>query len=181
MEELLNSPEGISRAIQLILAPAVMLSACALLVNGLTSRAAAINDRLRTMNRERLELIRNYSSLALSGERLAEIDYQLPHLRHRLLVSHRALFAAYSAILIFVSDMLLIALAALTRSVLVALLALVVFLLATVTLGLAALFTIQEVRTSLRSILFEVDRVAGLEVEKKTAEPGNQYETGHIL
>ena len=180
MEELFKSPESISRTIQLILAPAVMVSACALLVGGLSTRSNIINDRLRSLNRERLEVLRNYTNLALAGERLSEIDYQLPDLRRRLLVSNRALLAAYSAILIFVSDMLLIAVAALTGSVLIAIIALVVFLTATATLGLAAVFTILEVRSSVRSVLFEVDRVSSLAVEMKMAGPGDQFETGRI-
>jgi hypothetical protein len=180
MEELFRSPESISRTIMLILAPAVMISACCLLVGGLSTRTNIINDRLRALNRERLDLIRNFANLALSAERLAEIDYQLPDLRRRLLVSNRALLAAYSAILIFVSDMLLIALAALTGSVLIAIIALVIFLTATTALGLAAIFTIQEVRSSMRAVLFEVDRVSGLAVEMKEAGTGHQFEAGRV-
>ena len=180
MEELFKSPESISRTIQLILAPAVMVSACALLVGGLSTRTNIINDRLRALNRERLEVLRNYTNLVLAEERLSEIDYQLPDLRRRLLVSNRALLAAYSAILIFVGDMLLIALAALTGSVLIAIIALVVFLTATSTLGLAAVFTIQEVRNSVRSVLFEVDRVSGLAVEMKATAPGNKFQAEKI-
>ena len=180
MEELFKSPESISRTIQLIIAPAVMVSACCLLVGGLSTRTNTINDRLRALNRERLDLIRNFANLALSAERLAEIDYQLPDVRRRLLVSNRALLAAYSAIFIFVGDLLLIALAALTGSVLIAIIALAVFLTATATLGLAALFTIQEVRSSVHSVLFEVDRVSGLVVEMKPPASGEHFKAGRI-
>lgn len=167
MEELFSSAETVSRTIQLILAPTVMVSACGLLVSGLSSRASFINDRLRNLNKERLDLLRSFHNLPLSRERLNEIDFQLPEMCQRLKIAHNAILAVYSAILIFVFDMLLIAVAALTASVLTAILALGVFLIATATLGLAAFFTIREVRLSLRSILYEVDQVSALMVEMK--------------
>jgi uncharacterized membrane protein YphA (DoxX/SURF4 family) len=46
------------RTIQLILAPVVMVTACAILLAGLLSRFAALNDRLRLLARERLDLLR---------------------------------------------------------------------------------------------------------------------------
>jgi hypothetical protein len=105
------SAATIAQTIQLILAPVVMVTACAILVGGIVSHYAAINDRLRTLTRERLDLLRGpngaLSSAFTSGdafrtERLQEIDRQVPHLARRLDLIHHALLAVYGAILIFV-------------------------------------------------------------------------------
>src|SRR5579859_706139 len=54
------SVEAITRMIQLILAPVVLVSACAIFVGGLLSHYEAINARMRSMARERLELVRSF-------------------------------------------------------------------------------------------------------------------------
>ncbi len=165
MEELFKSAENVTRIIQLILAPAVIISACAIIVGGLVSRAAAINDRIRIMNRERLDLLRQDTNRLLAKERLREIDQQLPDLLQRLQLSHRAVMATYCAILVLIGDMLLIAIAAVTNSVAVGWLALVVFLAGAATLALAMVLTIRELQKSLNSIKYEVQRVSSLMVE----------------
>jgi hypothetical protein len=52
------SAETITRTIQLIVAPVVMLSACAIFVGGFLAHYEAINARMRTIVRELLELLR---------------------------------------------------------------------------------------------------------------------------
>jgi Protein of unknown function (DUF2721) len=89
----------IAATIQLILAPVVMVSACAILVTGLLSRYAAINDRLRAIGQERLDLLRRKiraSEDPFIDERLAEIDYQIPDLLHRHKLAQNAVLAVYS-------------------------------------------------------------------------------------
>ena len=49
---------SVSQTIQFILAPAIMISACAIILGGLLSRYAAVNDRLRALAHERFDLIR---------------------------------------------------------------------------------------------------------------------------
>lgn len=48
----------VATTIQEILAPVVMVTACALILSGLITRAQAINDRLRLMDGERLDVLR---------------------------------------------------------------------------------------------------------------------------
>src|SRR4051812_48031474 len=79
--------EMVAKNLQLIIAPVVMISSCALLLTGLLGRYAAVNDRLRAMARERLDLW--HSDIDGDGfktERLHQIDQQIPDLlrRHRM-------------------------------------------------------------------------------------------------
>src|SRR5205823_11467783 len=63
------SPEAIGRTIQLILAPVVMFSACAVFVGGVLNHYTSVGDRIRALTRERLELLRDGGS-TLRLERL---------------------------------------------------------------------------------------------------------------
>jgi hypothetical protein len=168
------SVETITRAIQFILAPAVMITSCAILVSGVLAHYAELNDRLRALVRERLELLRGPDgSLGLAAiahdafklERLGEIDAQLPSLLHRHGLVHRSVLAIYLAILIFVLSMLAIAVAVVPSaqgSVTLAMVALVIFLIGTVALLTGMLLISIEIRTSNAAVRFEVERVMGL-------------------
>lgn len=161
----------VTGAISLIIAPVVLISSCAILLGGLLSRYESISARMRAMNKERLELLRDTGkSLAtalesadeFTRERLREIDTQLPILLHRHLLVRNAVLSAYSAILILVVSMLVIAAAVLTHSGTAAFGALAVFLLGTVALLVCVFITTIEVRRSHLDVMYEVRRVLDL-------------------
>ncbi len=157
--------ETVTRAIQLILAPVGMVTTCAISLGGLLTRYGVINDRLRLLNRERLDLLHALRDEpdAYTRERLTEIDAQVPGLLHRLNFAQRAVFMAYGAILIFVLDMFAIAALAATGRTWIATLALAVFLGGTATLFAGVLAILLEVRSSAAAIAYEVARVRKIE------------------
>ncbi len=150
----------LAQTIQSILAPAVMVSACAITLGGLWNHVSAINDRLRAMNHERLELYRAPSADAYAAERLLEIDTQTPTLvrRHRVLLD--AIVIMYMAILVFIVSMFAIAGATLLN--ISATLALALFLIGTLLLLVSILLAILEIRVARTALEFEVNRVASL-------------------
>jgi hypothetical protein len=176
----------VARTIQLILAPVVMISACGLVLTGLLARYAAVNDRLRALARERLELWPGMAAsddalepaAGLAAERRALIDGQTPGLlrHHRLL--HDAVLAVYTAVLVFVACMFVIALAALTERDWLASAALVLFLGGTAILLAGVLLTAVEVRTSHEAVQFEVRRVMRL-APTPTTDPDALRATTH--
>ena len=153
--------EDIARTIQLVLAPVVMVSACAIVLGGLMGHYQAVNDRLRAMARERFDLVRG-SPDALARERLAEIDHQAPDLlrRHRLV--HDALLAIYSAVGLFVATMLAIAIATVSGSLVIATLVLALFLLGTLMLLAGVVLSAIEIGISHRALAYEIERVLAL-------------------
>lgn len=173
----------VSQTIQFILAPAVMISACAIILGGILGRYATVNDRLRALNRERLELIREcylQKPDPLSNERLSEIDRQVPDLLRRLKLAHDAVFVMYGAIAVFVATTLVIALAAQTNSTLISTIALLMFLVGMSVLFVSLALTLLEVGLAQRAITYEVLQVASLKVvspETIAPEPINK-ETG---
>jgi uncharacterized protein DUF2721 len=162
--------ETVARTIQTILAPVVMVTTCSIMLGGLLSHYAAINDRLRTMAHERLELLRaigwktapSADVDAFTSERMSEIDAQMPELLRRHKLVRDAVLMVYSAILIFVANMFVIALAAALNSEAISTAALVIFLFGTAILFVGVLFTIVEIRQSHRAIAYEARRVLDL-------------------
>ena len=167
--------EMVARTIQMILAPVVMVTACAITLGGLQGHYAAINDRLRAMARERLDLLRAAGSNVAAGltadsftaERLQEIDTQIPDLLHRHKVMRDSVLSIYTAMSIFVACMFVIAWAAAAESTLLANAALIVFLTGTGALLLGVLLAAVEIRTSHRAIEYEVRRVSSLGATNK--------------
>ena len=149
-----------------------MVSSCAILLGGLLQRYAAINDRLRSMVRERFDLARSVHLAPGSSmpegvdpfgvERFRELDAQMPDLLRRHQLVHNSVLTVYSVIAVFVGDMFVIAVAASSGSALVATGALIVFLAGTAVLLVGVLLTAVEVRTSHRAVSYEAERVSSL-------------------
>ncbi len=154
--------------IQLIVAPVVMITSCSLILSGLLTRYAAVNDRLRVMTRERLDLVFAATPAgALQAERLNEIDRQTPDLLTRHTALHNSIFVVYGAILLFIANMFIIALAAFFDSAALATAVLIEFLLATLALFGGVLIAAIEVRSSHRAVQYETRRVSALPPQGK--------------
>ncbi len=167
------SVQLVAQTIQFILAPVVMITATALLLNGLLGRYAAVNDRIRAMAHERLELLR-----ALAGardrfeeERLGEIDAQLPLLVRRHGRLHDAVLSLYVCVVVFVASMFAIGLAAAIDSAPLASVALATFLAATAILLLGLVLAVTEVVSAQRAIEYEVGRVSSLKKPRSSGSP----------
>jgi VIT1/CCC1 family predicted Fe2+/Mn2+ transporter len=151
--------EEVARAIQLILAPVVMISSAAVLLNGLLTHYGEVNSRIRAMNRERFEMAHLRAAgggdTHLIDERLAQIDHQVPDLLDRHRVIHDAMLTVYYAIAILVASMLVVAAAVLTNLAWVAAAVLALLLLGTLVLLYGVVLITQEIRGSRRSIVYE--------------------------
>ena len=165
--------DAIIRTISLILAPVVMITSCAILLNGLLARYESVSARMRVMHRERLELLqglRNTSSDAVptagfSTQRIHEIEVQLPQLLQRHKLIHNAVLAVNAAIVLFVACMFVIALAVLTNSTLTATIALLAFLIGTGMLLVGVITTTLELSRSQREVTYEIQD--GLRLRKE--------------
>ncbi len=150
----------LAQTIQIILAPVVMISACAITLGGMWGHLSSINDRLRAMNLERLDLWRASSTDAYTAERLKEIEVQTPILVSRHRQTLRAIDAMYIAILFYILCMFAIAAAELFK--LPAIVALILFLAGTLLLLIAILETVLEIHSAQAAIEYEVKRVTAL-------------------
>ena len=97
-------------AIEVMVAPVVLITSAALLFGALLAMYTSINDRMRGMTRERREILTDATGTVLSAadvpasgrKRLTQIDSQLPMLlrRHRLL--HDAVFLIVAGVAMLV-------------------------------------------------------------------------------
>ncbi len=166
------------KTIQLIVAPAVMVTACGLLLNGMLAHYTSINNRIRSLVAERLQLVFLAPAddhEALARERLTEIDHQVPMMIDRHRQVHHAILLGNTAVVTLVSSMFVIGAAAFADSNLLGTLALLIFLAGTACVLLAAAFMAIEVRSSHRSVAYEAMRVVGLEVPWSQTPPGSGY------
>ncbi|MBF2063735.1 MAG: DUF2721 domain-containing protein [Calothrix sp. C42_A2020_038] len=131
--------ETTARAMQYILAPVVMISASALILNGMHGRYSNLNHRLREMARERLKLLDDQHESVYKSERLDYIDNELPIMMRHYVQVHQAITVMYIAVMLYVINMFMIAIAYQTQSATIALTALIFFLVGTSTslIGLA--------------------------------------------
>jgi hypothetical protein len=155
-----------ARAVQLVLAPVVMISSAAVILNGLLAHYGEVNGRIRTMNRERFDLVRTLAAAddQLCVERLAEIDHQLPDLLHRHRLIHDGILAIYYAIVVLVLSMFAVAAAALSDIPWLSLGVLALLLVGTLVLLYGVLLTTLEIRVGRRSIVYESEQSLQLRV-----------------
>jgi hypothetical protein len=106
-------------AITAMVAPVVLLTVGSLLANGLLTVYGSVNDRLREMTRERLEILGGPSGErleltampAMDRERLHEIRAQLPLILRRHRLTRLAIFTIYVAIAVLGLSIVVIAIA----------------------------------------------------------------------
>ena len=111
-------------AVQAMVAPVVLITTAAILSGGLLTIYGSVNDRMRAMDHERLQILTGAEGTLLSAaevppsgrERLTQIDTQLPKLlrRHRLL--HNAILVIYAGVAVLVLSVITIAIAVTARS-----------------------------------------------------------------
>ena len=157
-------------AVQAMVAPVVLITAAALLSGALFTMYGSINDRMRVMSRERLDILtgdagalRPASQAPPSGrERLTQIDAQLPLLlrRHRLL--HDAILLIFAGVAVLVLSVIAIGVAVTNRSGGISTAALVLVLVGTVTLLTGLLFAARSIMVSMDAVHYEVQRALSL-------------------
>ena len=101
----------IIQSIQLILAPAVMINACGLLLLSVSTRYSMILNRIRSLNEEKRKLARRSAQEPLGTEdnlRIASIARQLDQLLMRGRLARNAVLSFTGGIALFVVTSLLI-------------------------------------------------------------------------
>ena len=167
---MMSSIEEVTKTINLIIAPVVTITACAIVVNGLIVRYGSLGDRLRTVNHELSDL--QESDLAHNRNKAQKVQELEVLLRHHHFV-HDALVLTYTSILVFMLDMLVIAIAVATNVSWLSQMALIVFLGGVAVLFWGMVLIAYELRTSHYSIQIEVHRTCRLCRHQHTKLVGN--------
>lgn len=150
------SNEIILQLIQLMLAPAVMINACGLLILGINSKYSIIVNRIRLLNDERRNLI-NLSKENESQERIKSISEQLIKLAFRVKIVRNVVFCYVSALTLFVLTSILIGFDFLTLSFSLKYFSIVTFLCGMILVLSGALLTSYEIFEGYKIVRFEVE------------------------
>ena len=157
-------------AVQAMVAPVVLITAAGILSGALLTMYGSVNDRMRAMDRERLDIFTGAAGSLLSAaevppagrERLTQLDAQLPMLlrRHRLL--HNAVLLIYAGVAVLVLSVIAIGVAVTGSSGAAGTAALALVLAGTVMLLGGLLFAARSIMISMNAIDYEVRRALSL-------------------
>jgi Protein of unknown function (DUF2721) len=159
--------DQLTRTIGAMIAPGVMITSCLIFFNGLISRYEAISFRLRTMHRERLDMMDAATRMLDDGEaasikgrhlrRIEQMEQQLPGLLGRHRGVRDAVTALSVALIFLVLSMFLIAGALIVRLQALNFPALGAFLLGTAAFLVSAVINFWELRRSQHEVSCEVE------------------------
>lgn len=156
-------PEDVVEIIQLVIAPTVMISGCTMIQNGILTRYGNLGSRIRSLSRERAELLEiDDLPELLSAEALCLLDSQLISLSQRHQTLQKASLILYGAILFFLLSVLAISLAKIIGWGQLSMTALLLFLLGNGNLLIGVILAGIEVHVSHQAIRSEVQWVMTL-------------------
>jgi Protein of unknown function (DUF2721) len=161
-----NSEYGYAvQAIQAILAPAIMVSACGLLLLGLLNRYTVIMSRIRVLNEERRRLVRTATppaeAAATEVARLASVMRQLEDLVDRVRLLRNAVMCQVVSVGCFVLTSLLIGIRVAGPEWLAAAHPLAIFVIGMAVLFAGVVFEGTDVIRAYRTIRLELGELGG--------------------
>lgn len=113
MTQLAGQNVSVTQIIQLMLAPAVMINACGLLILGINNKYSIVVNRIRLLNEEKRKLTLKAGDRSFTYEenvRLESIAHQLKELVFRVRIVRNVVLSYTSAVALFVLTSLMIAL-----------------------------------------------------------------------
>jgi hypothetical protein len=153
-----------------MVAPVVLITTAAILSGALLTMYSAVNDRMRAMDGERLEILTGAAGTLLAAvdvpvaghERLTQIDTQLPMLLHRHRLLHNAVLVIFGGVAVLVLSVIAIAVTVTNSSGVAGTVALALVLAGTATLLAGLLFAARSIMISQDAIDYEVRRALSL-------------------
>jgi Protein of unknown function (DUF2721) len=163
--------EMIARTIQLIIAPAVMITSCCIFGAGLLTHYAGIGERLRLSVRERVDLLREMSAdknaHTIAKERLEDLDDQIPQLLRHHWLMRTSLAAVLFGMIFYILDMFVIAFSVIANRASLYSLILVVFMPGVTSQLVGVIYAVVDAFMSHRIYAFETRHVLFLEKSEK--------------
>lgn len=145
--------------IQAMLAPAIMISACGLLLLGMNNKYSIVVSRIRLLNEERRRLTCEPKKGHLSVDeqfRLQNIINQIHLLKHRILIVRNAVLSYSIAVALFIVASLLIGFNVVSTLKYFSIAALIVFLLGMLSVLAGVIFAAREVYEGYKIVNIEV-------------------------
>lgn len=136
------------KVIQLMLSPAIMISACGLLLLSINNKYSAINSRLRLLNDER----RHYSTRISEDKelnffettRLQSITKQIDNLLYRLKLVRNVVLSYVVSLFLFIVTSIVIGLDIFLKTRTTDYIAMVTFVAGMISVGIGLIFSVRE-------------------------------------
>ena len=160
MKPFLTDQGSVIQVIQLILAPAVMISACGLLLLGISNKFSTILNRIRALNEEKRKLFLRAGEEQLQpveNQRLESIAMQIDRLLRRAKLVRNSLFCYFVAVALFVATSLLIGLDFFVQLSQFRYLIIGSFLLGMLTMFLGVIYGVLDTLKGFEIVRFEVE------------------------
>lgn len=149
----------IIQLIQFMLAPAVMISACGLLLLGINNKYSIVVNRIRLLNEERRKYKLKIGSENFETEdnvRLESITRQLELLVYRVKLVRNCVLSYTIAVAAFVASSLLIGIAFFTKRIDLDVIILTAFLIGMIAVFAGIIFAMFETKRGYEIVKFEV-------------------------
>lgn len=146
--------------IQFMLAPAVMISACGLLLLGINNKYSLVVNRIRLLNEERRKFKKKIGSESYETEdnvRLESISKQLVLLVYRVKLVRNSVLSYTIAVALFVLSSLLIGVAFFSRTFDLDYIILTSFLIGMIAVFAGIIFAMWETKRGYEIVKFEVE------------------------
>jgi hypothetical protein len=148
------------KTIQLMLAPAVMISACGLLLLGISNKYSSITNRLRILNEERR---RHHNKMNSDKEldyfettRLQSISRQLQQLLFRLKLVRNVILFYVMGLFLFIFTSLLIGIDIFLNTKITDYIALSTFILGLISVGIGLIYSLTETLKGYKILELEI-------------------------
>lgn len=148
------------QVIQLMLAPAIMISACGLLLLGINNKYSIIVNRIRLLNEEKRNLLLKVGEQPPSTEinvRFESITKQLLHLSERIKIVRNAVLSYVIAVALFVSTSLLIGISSFLSIEKLNFIIIGTFLGGMISVFVGAVFAGIEIKKGYEIVIYEID------------------------
>ncbi|OGU57499.1 MAG: hypothetical protein A2V66_12545 [Ignavibacteria bacterium RBG_13_36_8] len=146
--------------IQLMLAPAVMISACGLLLLGINNKYSIIVNRIRLLNEEKRKLLLKIGEKSRPTEenvRYESIVKQLLHLSERIKIVRNCVLSYVSAVTLFVLTSLLIGVSSFLSIERLNYIIVATFLAGMISVLVGALFAGIEIKKGYEIVIYEIE------------------------
>ena len=157
MNELLHENISVTQAIQLILAPAVMISACGLLTLGISNKFSAVLNRIRLLNEEKRKLLHKEKLTLEENQRLASIARQVQRLIRRAQLVRNSVVSYFVAIGVFIATSLLIGAQFFFKDIQIQWLIISIFLFGMISVFSGVVFAVLDAFKGFEIVRFEVE------------------------
>jgi len=159
MDYLSSGQLNVVSIIQLMLAPAVMISACGLLLLGMNNRYSLVVNRIRLLNEEKRRLLLKIGERPLTTEdniRLESIARQVGFLVYRIKLVRNSVLSYVLAVALFVLTSLLLGITSVLSIIKLNYFIILTFLLGMIFVLIGVVFAGLETKKGYEIIQFEV-------------------------